>query len=85
MLPPEYGPTWFKPTKGTSLHQSTHFELSAVKMGSGVQAVDDGKNKKGKGRKGKDTKNTHKSVIFHTRVAKAPIMQSSPNLAQLLI
>ena len=56
-----------------------------MKIGSGVQAVDDGKNKKGKEREGKDTIKTHKSVIFHTRVAKAPMMRSSPNLAQLLI
>ena len=44
-----------------------------------------GKERKGKGREGKDTIKTHKSVIFHTRVAKARMMQSSPNLAQLLI
>ena len=56
-----------------------------MEMGSGVYAVSDGKNKKGKGRKGKDTIETHKSVIFHTRVAKTPVMQSSPNLTQLLI
>ena len=60
-----------------------------MKIGSGVQAVGDGKNKKGKGRKGngrkKHTIKMLKSVIFHTRVAKAPVMRSSPNLAQLLI
>ena len=41
------------------MHQSTHFEPSAMKIGSGFQAVGDGKNKKGKemkekGRKGKE-------------------------------
>ena len=56
-----------------------------MEMGSGVYAVSDGKNKKGKGRKGKDTIETHKSVIFHTRAAKASAMRSTPNLAQLLI
>ena len=40
--------------------------------------------REGKGREGKDTLKTHKSVIFHTRVAKAPTMRSSPNLAHLL-
>ena len=72
-------------SKGTFLHQSTHFEPSTMNIGSGVQAVGDGKNKKGKGRKGKDTIKMHKSVIFHTRVAKAPTMRSLLNLAQLLI
>ena len=38
------------------MHQSTHFEPSAVKIGSGVLAVGDGKNKIGKGRKGKGRK-----------------------------
>ena len=71
--------------KGTSLHQSTHFEPSVMKIGSGIQAVGDGKNKNGKERKGKDTIKTHKSVIFHTHVAKTPMMRSSANLAQLLI
>ena len=42
-----------------------------MKIGSGIQSVDDGKDKKGKERKGKDTIKTLKSVIFHTRVAKA--------------
>ena len=60
-----------------------------MKIGSGVQAVDDGKNKKEKEREekeweGKDTIKTHKSVLFHTRVSKTPIMRSSPNMAQLL-
>ena len=38
-----------------------------------------------KERKGKDTIKTHKSVIFHTHVAKAPMMWFSPTLAQWLI
>ena len=54
-----------------------------MKIGSDVQAVGDGKNKKE--RKEEDTINTHKSVIFHTRVAKAPMMRSFLNVAQLLI
>ena len=53
---PENSPTQFNHTKGTSLHQSTHFEPSTVKIGSGVQAVGDGKNKKGEERKGKERK-----------------------------
>ena len=61
-----------------------------MKISSGVEAVDDGKNKKGKEREGKEKERkryhkTHKSVIFHTHVAKAPMMQSSQNFAQLLI
>ena len=57
-----------------------------MEIGSGVKAVGDGRNKTGKGRKGKerkgkDTIKTHKSVIFHTRVAKAPMMRSPSNLA----
>ena len=61
-----------------------------MNIGLGVQAVGDGKNKKGKerigkGRKGKDTIKTHTSFTFHTRVVKAPMMRSLPNQAQLLI
>ena len=79
-----------------------------MKIGSGVQAVGDGK-KKGKEREGKGTiylfiikivhngttnENKHKYVNMYTnaqkfsishRVAKAQMMRSSPNLAQLLI
>ena len=59
-----------------------------MEIGSGVQAVGDGKNKKEgrvKERKGEDTINTHKSVLFPTRVAKAPMKRYSPNVAHLLI
>ena len=55
-----------------------------MEIGSGVKAVGNGKNKKGKGWEERDTIKTHKSVIFHTRVAKDPMMRSSPNLAQLI-
>ena len=52
-----------------------------VEIGSGVQAVDDGKNKKGKElkrkeRKGTNTIKTHKSVILHAHVAKSLMMRS---------
>jgi len=40
----------FKHTKGTSLHQSTHFEPSSIKIGFGVYAADGGKNKQRKGK-----------------------------------
>ena len=41
------------------MHQSTHFEPLIVKIRSGVQAVDDGKNKKGK-KRDRYYKNTQK-------------------------
>ena len=57
-----------------------------MKISSGVKDVGDGKDKTGKDRKEKEKiLKTHKSVIIHTRVAKAPVLQSSPNSAQLLI
>ena len=51
-------------SEAISLHQSTHFEPSITKIGSGVQAVDDGKNKKGKERK-RYYKNAQKCYISH--------------------
>ena len=71
-----------------------------MKLSSGAQTVGDGKNKngmergekereayetKGEEREGKYTTKTHTSVIFHTRVAKAAMTRSPPNLAQLWI
>ena len=55
----------------TIMHQSTHFEPSNMKIGSGVQGVGDGKNEKGKERK-RYYKNAQKCYIFQTRVAKTP-------------
>ena len=55
--------------KSPSLRQFTHFEPSAVKIGSGVKAVGDGKNKRGQSLKGKEkilTKRT--KVLYFTPV-----------------
>ena len=65
--------------KGTSLRETVSNELSCVKIGSDIFAAGDDKNKKGKGRKGKERHKKSQNRYISRICRKAP---SEPILAK---